>query len=209
MTTVPATSEEIAYVRKLAETGVRAPLLGGRYMRWWGTLLTLAYTLHHLALNGVLGDGGSIFPVIWIGFSLFGGAGHALLARTMPAKAGSGSAGNRATRSVWFAGAGAIVSMAIGSAVAASRGAGPATFDWIVPVAFAVYACALIVTGALAGSKISVTAGLVSIVMAGLFTATILEPARYLVAAAGVALTVALPGLLLLRAEPGEARDHG
>ena len=209
MTTVPATSEEIAYVRKLAETGVRAPLLGGRYMLWWGTLLTLAYTLHHLALNGAFGDGWSIFPLIWIGFALLGGAGHALLARTMPAKAGSGSAGNRATQSVWFAGAGAIVSMAIGSAVAASRGAGPATFDWIVPVAFAVYACALIVTGTLAGSRISVAAGLGSIVMAGLFTATILEPARYLVAAAGVALTVALPGLLLLRAEPGEARDHG
>jgi hypothetical protein len=209
MTSVPATSEEIAYVRKLAESAVAAPLLGGRYMLWWGGLLALAYTAHHLALNGVIGNGDGIFPLIWIGFMLLGGVGHMLLARTMPPKGGSGSAGNRATRSVWFAGGAAIGSMAIGCAVAASCGAGPATFDWVVPVAFAAYACALIVTGSLAKNRISIAAGLGSIAMVGLFTATILEPARYLGAAAGVALTVALPGFLLMRAEPGEALDNG
>lgn len=209
MTSLPAASEEIAYVRKLTESAVRAPLLGGRYMLCWGGLLSLAYGAHHLALNGVIGDGGSIFPIIWIGFTLLGGAGHMLLARTMPAKAGSGSAGNRATQSVWFAGGGAIASMAVGCSVAASRGAGPATFDWIVPLAFAVYACALIVTGSLARNRISIAAGLGAILMVGLFTAIILEPARYLGAALGVALTVALPGLLLMRAEPAEALDDG
>jgi hypothetical protein len=38
--------------------------------------------------------------------------------------------------------------------------------------------------------------------MVGLFTGMILSPDRYLIAAAGIALTVLLPGLLLLRAEP-------
>jgi hypothetical protein len=38
--------------------------------------------------------------------------------------------------------------------------------------------------------------------MVGLFTALILSPDRYLVAAAGVFLTVLVPGLLLLKAEP-------
>jgi hypothetical protein len=194
--------EDLRYVRQLAESGAHAPLLGGRFIAWWGLLLTVAYIAHHLALNGTIGDGGSIFAIIWIGFSALGMLGQFVLARSMPAKAGAGSAGNRATRTVWMAAAGAIGSMVIGCAVAAGTKAGPAAFDWIVPVAFAVYACALIVTGSLARSRPTVAAGVAAVVMVGLFTALILSPDRYLVAAAGVAVTVLLPGLVLLKAEP-------
>lgn len=200
--TARATSEDIEYVRRLAESGAHAPLLGGRFMAWWGSLLTVAYTLHHLALTGRIGDGHSIFAIIWIGFSAVGLVGQFLLARTHSRKAGAGSAGNRASRSAWVAAACAIGSMVAGAAVAAARGAGPATFDWSVPVAFAVYACALIVTGTLARSRVTTVAGMGAIAMVGVFTALILWPDRYLLAAAGVASTVLLPGLLLVRAEP-------
>lgn len=202
MTGADSTHDDLRYVRQLAESGAHAPLLGGRFMAWWGLLLTAAYVAHHLALTGAIGDGRSIFAIIWIGFSVLGIAGQLVLARSMPAKAGAGSAGNRATRTVWLAAAGAIGSMVVGCIVAAGARPGPATFDWIVPVAFAVYACALIVTGALARSRPTVAAGVGAVIMVGLFTALIQSPDRYLVAAAGVALTVLLPGLALLRAEP-------
>jgi hypothetical protein len=197
-----ATRDDIRYVRQLAESGVNAPLLGGRFMAWWGLLLTTAYVTHHFALAGRIGDGESVFAIVWIGFSVVGLLGQWLLVRTMPAKAGAGSAGNRASRTVWFAAAAAIGSMVLGCAVAAGTGAGPAAFDWIVPVAFAVYACALIVTGALAKNRVTIAAGVGAVAMVGLFTATILSPDRYLLAAAGIAVTVLLPGLILLRAEP-------
>lgn len=196
------THEDIQYVRQLAESGAHAPLLGGRFMAWWGLLLTAAYVVHHLALRGVVGDGDRIFGILWLSFSVLGVLGQLALARGMPRKAGEGSAGNRASRSVWFAAALVIGAMVVGSALAAAKGAGPATFDWIVPVAFAVYACALIVTGSLAKNRVTIAAGGGAIVMVGLFTALILSPDRYLLAAAGVAATVLLPGLLLLRAEP-------
>ena len=195
-------SEDLDYVRRLAESGAHAPLLGGRFMLWWGLCLTIAYVAHHFALKGAIGDGRSIFGIIWIGFAVAGVGGQLVLARTMPAKAGSGSAGNRASHPVWLAGACAIGSMVVGTVVAAQRGAGPATFDWIVPVAFAVYATALMVTGTLARDGTTRLAGYGAVVMVGLFTALILSPDRYLLAAAGVFLTVFLPGLLLLRAEP-------
>ncbi len=200
--TAHATSEDIEYVRQLAESGAHAPLLGGRFMVWWGALLTAAYVTHHLALHGLIGDGRTIFALIWSSFGLAGVTGQFVLLRGMPHKAGAGSAANRASRTVWVAGGFAITAMFIGSAIAASRGAGPATFDWIVPVAFAVYSCALIVTGSLARSRPTLAAGAGAVIMVGLFTAMILSPDRYLVAAAGVVLTVLLPGLLLLRAEP-------
>lgn len=200
--TIQPSLDDLAYVRQVAESGARAPLLGGRFMAWWGLLVAAAWTLQHFALAGTIGDGRTIFGIIWGSFAVVGGAGQFVLGRTMPEKSGSGSAGNRASRSAWVAAAAAIVAVVIGAAVAAQTGAGPATFDWSVPVAFSVYACALIVTGALAGDRTVIAAGAGAIAMAGIFTAFILSPERYLIAAAGVALTVMLPGLLLLRAEP-------
>jgi len=199
---ISGSAEDIAYVRRLAESGARAPLVGGRFMAWWGFALTIAYTAHYLALKGVIGDGKTIFGFIWIGFAIAGMLGQFVLARSMPAKAGAGSAGNRASRTVWAAGAFAIASMVVGCVLAAQTGAGPATFDWIVPVAFAVYACALIVTGSLASERIPTVAGYGAVVMVGLFTALILHPDRYLLAAGGVAATVLLPGVLLMLREP-------
>ncbi|HST35009.1 MAG TPA: hypothetical protein VLK25_00050 [Allosphingosinicella sp.] len=196
-----AASDDLAYVRQLAESGARAPLIGGRFMAWWGLLVAGGWTAQHLAVNGSIGDGGSIYGIIWGTFALLGMAGQALLARSMAPKAGAGSAGNLASRPVWAACAITIVSMVIGVALLAQQ-VGYQVFDWIVPVAFAVYACALIVTGKLAGERIVVLAGYGAAAMVGLFTAFILDPNRYLIAAAGAAVTVMLPGLLLLRREP-------
>jgi hypothetical protein len=196
-----ASADDIAYVRQLAESGARAPLIGGRFMAWWGLLIVIGWTAQHLAVNGVIGDGNAIFGIIWVSFGVIGALGQILLVRAMPAKAGQGSAGNRASRVVWGAGAFAIISMVVGAGVLANTGGGQTVFDWIVPVAFAVYACALIVTGSLAGEKIATFAGYGAVIMVGLFTALILHPDRYLLAAAGAAVTVLLPGILLVARE--------
>lgn len=195
--------DDIAYIRHLSESGARAPLIGGRFMAWWGFLLVVAYLAHHLAINGLIGDGRLIFGIIWGGFALLGISGQLILARTIAGKPGQGSAGNLAMRSVWAMGALSIGAMVAGSAVISGERLGGAwTWDFIVPVAFAVYACALGVTGSLAGNWLLKLAGLVSVVMVGLFTALIQQPERYLLVAAGVAVTVLLPGLLLMRSEP-------
>ena len=152
--------------------------------------------------NGVIGDGKIIYGIIWGSFGLLGALGQMLLSRSIGGKAGAGSAGNRASRSVWVGAACAIGSMVVGTFVLAQNGGGQATFDWIVPVAFAVYACCLVVTGALAGDRIDRRGRDRRGVMVGLFTAFILHPDRYLLAAAGSAATVMLPGLLLVAREP-------
>jgi hypothetical protein len=95
--------------------------------------------------------------------------------------------------------------MVVGSALLPNGGdaaAGPHPFDFIVPVAFAVYACAQWVTGALAGNRMLKLAALGAIVTVGLFTALSRWPDRYLLVAVAVALTIMIPGLLLVRAEP-------
>lgn len=200
--TANPSTDDIAYVRQLAESAARAPLIGGRFMAWWGFLVGAAWTAQHFANNGTIGDGETIYGIIWIIFGTLGALGQFLLVRTMPARAGSGSAGNRAMRAAWFAAAITIGAMVVG-VLFASRNAGPALFDWVVPLAFAVYACAQLVTGALAGNRILNAAGYGAVAMVGISAAFVLYPDRYLIAAAGAALTVMLPGLLLVRAESG------
>lgn len=191
-------NDDIAYVRRLAESGAHAPLRGGRFLAWWGLLLTGAYVAHHFALRQQPSGDGAVFGIIWLSFGVAGGIGQLLLARSMRGAAGAGSAGNRASRVVWAAGAGAILAMVAGSAVAAQGPAGPGAMDWIVPLGFACYACALIVTGSLARDRTAVAAGWAAIALVGLSAALIASPYRYLLAAAGVALTVLVPGLLLI-----------
>jgi hypothetical protein len=199
----PPSADDIAYIRQLSESGARAPLIGGRFMAWWGFLLVVAYIAQHLATTGQIGDGKFIFGIIWGGFALLGVSGQLLLARGLAGKPGQGSAGNLAMRAVWVAGALSIGAMVVGTGIISdARVAGIRPWDFIVPVAFAVYACALGVTGALAGNFILKLAAAVAVLMVGLFTALIQQPERYLLVAAGVAATVMLPGLLLVRAEP-------
>jgi len=200
-----AAETDLEYVRRVAEAGAAAPLLGGRFMAWWGGLAALAYALHHFALRGAFGPDLSVFGYLWIGFAILGLAGQWLILRTMPRKPGSGSAANRSSPTVWGAGAGAIAAFLLGTIAAVASGASAAMFDFSVPLVFAVYGCALAVTGALAANRVMSAAAFGAIVMVGVAAAFISDPNRYLFAAAGAALTVLLPGLLLLRAEPAHA----
>jgi hypothetical protein len=198
-------ADDIAYIRHLSESGARAPLIGGRFTAWWGFLLIIAYIGQHLVLKGVLTPPNIFMAIIWFGFGILGGMGQVLLARGIKGKPGAGSAGNLAVRAVWTAAALSILAMVVGSALISDKSAaaaGPHPWDFIVPVAFAVYACAQWVGGELAGNRMLKFAAAGAIVMVGLFTALSRWPDRYLLVAGGIALTIMIPGLLLVRAEP-------
>lgn len=199
-------ADEIAYIRQLAESGARAPLLGGRFTAWWGFLLVIAYIGQHLVLKGVLTPPNLMMAIIWFSFGILGAIGQMLLRSGVEEKPGAGSAGNLAVRAVWTAAALSILAMVIGTGLISKGGSpltpGPHPWDFIVPVAFAVYACAQWVGGSLAGNPMLKLAAAGAIVMVGLFTALSSWPDRYLLVAAGITFTTLIPGLLLVRAEP-------
>src|SRR3954454_1733121 len=122
--TAQASERDIDYLRELAERGAPGPLLSGRFLVWWGLLVTLAYGAQHFVLHGTIHGGDNAIGMIWMSFSVVGVAGQFILARGARSRPGSGSAGNRASRVVWVTAACSIVSMVIGSAIAANRGAG-------------------------------------------------------------------------------------
>jgi hypothetical protein len=193
---------EIEYLRDLALAGDEAPLLGGRFLTWWGGVITLAYCSHYAILKGVAGLGPSALSVMWPIVMGVAFAGYVLLIRSMPSKPGAGSPGNRAEQVIWMAGGLAIFSFFVGlllSQVAFGSGIHP---DASLPVVFAVYGLSLLTTGSLARQGVMVTAGWVAIAMVGVCAALFNRDELYLAGAFGAFASVFVPGLLLLRAEP-------
>lgn len=199
-------TEDLDYLRTLAEAGEKAPLLGGRFYILWGALIAFAYTGHYAILTGMIGTV-SWIGFLWIGVVAFGIASQSIMLRALIKSSvpGSGSAGNQTSAFVWqFAGI-AMFALFAGLIARTALGFGnPVDFDWSIPVVFALYSVAMGTSGAMAKSKVLTNAAWVA---ALIFTGAILlvdRPELYLLAAAGGVLTALIPGILLMRAEPSQ-----
>ena len=56
-----AMQDDLAYLKDLAQAGQDAPLLGGRFMAWWGGITALAYAGHFGLVSGQLDLGASAY----------------------------------------------------------------------------------------------------------------------------------------------------
>lgn len=194
---------DLAYLREMAESGARAPLLGGRFALWWGSLATLVLIAHWAIVTGRLPLGPEALWILWLGFIAVGSAGSAALGLTLRAKPGLGSAGNRASSAVWPAmGASLLVFwLAITAGVITGR-LDALLFNLMLPVALLGYAIAWLTTAQMARRPALFVPGAVALAgMAGcviqVFTAEV-----YLVAGLAVFLSTVVPGLLMMRGEP-------
>jgi hypothetical protein len=200
----PISSTDLDYLREVAESGQQAPLLGGRFLAWWGALTSIAYATHYAIGTGLVAGGGSAYAWLWGVFLVLGMGGQFVLVRTLsPTKPGAASMGNRAERVVWqasgFALFGYFVALMIKSAV---TGVGDMGFAYSLAVVFIVYGVSLITTGILGESAILQRAGIGALCLvpvAAWFAGT---AASWLIASLGAALCVFLPGLVMLRHEP-------
>ncbi len=198
-----ATDTDLEYLRSIAESGHRAPLLGGRFFIWWGVLAAIALLVHWSIISGKLPIPVSMLGLIWLAYGVIGVTGTRFLARGVRGKPGAGAAGNRAERAVWGAVTAAIFAYAIGAAITFAMGRGhPILFDTIPLVAFIGYGISFSVTAALGGPGwMKPLAWLAWLAAAGglYFAGT---PELYLYASGVVLLLALVPGLVTLRQEP-------
>ncbi len=196
-------SEDLAYVRDLAEAGERAPLLGGRFLTMWGALVSVAYGLHYATAANLFGWPDTAFAWIWSTFMVVGIAGQAIMVRTIRNKPGSNSVGNRSEATVWMAGGFALFAYFLALIVKSFQtGVTAPGFESSLPIVFAIYGVGLITTGIMGKAKVQTYAGfgaLVMIVLATWFDGTV---EIWAVAALGAFLTVFVPGLIMMRQEP-------
>lgn len=200
-------TDDLDYLRTLAEAGETAPLLGGRFLVWWGALISLAYTGQYLILSGIAGLSYGWLGIMWAGILAIALSGYVILVRSISGrKPGIGSVGNRVERQVWKA-TGVIFSMLFVALIIKTILAGDASnvgFDWSLPIVIALYSVALSVSGEMGATRILRLAGYGAAAGVALTVFLIGTAELYLAAAAIVAATVLLPGVLMLRAEPSQ-----
>ncbi len=197
--------DDIHFVRQLAESGTRAPLLGGRFLVWWGGLIGLAYGAHF-----VLQEYPSLAPSVgfawlWIGFGVIAPLGYWLIGRHYPFRLpGSGSHGNQVDRVVWSTAGLMLLSLVLGAVLRVVLGDSPRqVFPWTVPGVFAGFAIAQFATGWIAQNRLLKGAGLMAMVGVGASFALVGHSFLFAFAAAGTLLTVFVPGVVLWREESG------
>ena len=200
----PVKSTDLNYLREIAESGQTAPLLGGRFLAWWGGLTTIAYAGHWLIASDTLGVDASAYGWLWSIFLVLGIGGQIVLSRTFPAgKPGANSMGNRAEQVVWQAAGFALFAyfapLMLKSFIS---GTGDMGFAWSFAVVFMLYGVALITAGALGESPVLQRAGIASLCLVPLATWFAGTVTSWLLASVGAALCVFLPGVLLLKHEP-------
>lgn len=196
-------SSDLAYVRDLAEAGQNAPLLGGRFLAWWGGLMTLAYTGHFLISAGTLGIGPSALWIWWLGMTGTGIAGQFLLQAMFPGKPGASSSGNQVQSVVWMCAGFTLFAYfcgVIGRAILFQDGY--EGFYWSVPMVIGLYGLGQFVTGLIANQAALRFAGVAA--LAGSAIAGVLSGTDYvwLVGAAVAFIAVCVPGIVMLRNEP-------
>ena len=195
--------DDLAYVRDLAEAGQSAPLLGGRFLAFWGGLTSVAYFLHYAITVELFGWPPAAFGWVWTTFIVIGSIGQALLSRSLRNKPGGHSVGNRAEATVWMAGGFALFAF-FGAVILKSliTGAAVPGFEASLPVVFAIYATGLLTSGLMGKVRVLTYAGYAAlgiVALASWFDGT---SEIWAVASLGAFLTVLVPGIIMMRAEP-------
>lgn len=202
MTHSPIT-EDIDFVRQMAEEGAVAPTLGGRFNIWWGTLVTIALVCHWAALTGLLPLASNKAGIIWMTMGIVGAIGSIILGRSLKDKPGQFTPGNRAEGTVWPVITVSIFLYAIAIALAVGLRDQPyLLFNTIIPLAFILNAVGAAISATLYRRSTPWLIVIASLLLAGLCAFLIDQPVIYLIAAIGVFITQVIPGIFDMRAEP-------
>jgi hypothetical protein len=202
--TQPTLSDDLAYIRSVAESGARAPLLGGRFLAWWGGLLGPAYLVHYGLASDRLPFSDMAYFYMWGGFMLVGAAGYfALVRKVSPETPGQASVGAQVEANVWkiagFALSAYFLALFLKTFTVGNAIAG---FEHSLSLVFSAYAIALFTSGAMVDNRVLKAAGYGALAMVALSAWFAGTAEIWAAAALGVFLTVFLPGVVLMIREP-------
>ena len=70
------TGGDLAYIRQVSEAARGAPLLGGRFLVFWGSLVAAAWAGQWAVLSGAAGLEAGVLGPMWLAFGVIGGLGQ-------------------------------------------------------------------------------------------------------------------------------------
>ncbi|RFB05307.1 hypothetical protein [Parvularcula marina] len=202
------TRDDISFLKRVSEEGRYAPLLGGRYLLMWGTVITIAYTFQYLILSQTLAWPGWSIAAMWLIVMAIAGGFMATFPKAIRNKPGLHAVSNQVERWVWTAGGMSIFAFASGTILAISlTGASVVLFDMIVAIALAGYGTAFLVVSYIAGQGWMRLPAIGSFIGTGIIPFFAGTPLTYLVGAVIVFFVAVIPGIILLRAEPAALKE--
>ncbi len=196
---------DIAFMRDLAESGARAPQLGGRFLVWWGLLAAATMTTHYLVYVRVLEWPEWSLAALWFSFGVIGSIGNVFLGNSLRSKPGAGAVPNRVETAAWIGVNAGLMSYVAGVVLGVTTGKlEPVFFNTILPVALVGYGAVWTILAQIAGQKLFYLPGVAALIGAAACVVTVTTAEVYLIAAATALASSFLPGVIFLMREPGD-----
>jgi hypothetical protein len=204
------TIEDLSRLRQIAEEGRTLPLLGGRNLILWGSVVMVAALLHFAVMKRILPWPPMSLAVIWPGLTI----GAAILAATpwFNGRKRQQAVGlsNRIENSIWgycsaFLGLTWISILAFVFLDLAQLGPMRfVLFVMIAPIAFGLYAVALGTTSVAASVPALKPYALIALAFVPITTVLAGTAWQFLTLAIGMVVVAILPGRLLMALESGQ-----
>jgi hypothetical protein len=196
--------DDISFLRRMAESGRKGPILGGIFLMMAGVVYGGACFVSYLGRHGMTPipvrdwseltlwlTASAVFVVLWA----------VLFIRTMRGGKAVSSASNATFGTIWSAcGVGMIVAF-LTTLLVARKLAAPIVLNAYVPVIFAFYGTAWIASAALAQRRWMFVAAAASFLFAGVLALLAENDLQSLAMGGGLLLLLAMPGLKLLKDE--------
>jgi hypothetical protein len=194
--------EDISYMRQLAESGRKGPILGGVFLAAAGIVFGVACAISWAVRSGVMPVRGWNELYLWLGaFAIFGVFWVVLFLRLMARGPKAATQPNATFGTIWSA-CGLGVMVVFGTTVLiANRLNAPVILNAYIPLIFAFYGTAWFASAALAKRRWMYIAGVGSFLFSFVLAFLAENPAQVLAMGAGLILLLTLPGLKLMSSE--------
>jgi hypothetical protein len=194
---------DIAWMRRLAEEGHRAPMQGASILFAAGLLYGVAALGHWAIVRGFIGLDESAINVIWIGVTVLFSAMLVIAIRALKRAGGVETSANRASGVAWASVGWGIFALFASMAVLAWRlgeDAAMVALALMPSVIMVFYGSGWAVTAAMQRSRPLWGLAIASFAAAPLLALLTGSAEQYLAYGAALFLLMALPGFLLMRA---------
>ena len=204
MSDMQSVRDDIAFMRALAEEGRAAPLLGGAILLTAGLVFGGASVAHFAISASGAHLTPWIYPILWIGSAVVFTVILQVLKTRYRGRPGISSPSNRAMGGVWQGVGWAAFALFIALGIASWKLDSPVIFGLFPSAILVLYGAAWTLAARMSDLKWMRWIALMAFVFAALMPLLLNDTRIYLVYAAALGLTAALPGVLLMRQEPSD-----